>query len=254
MLHRHVRLLSVWCVHATSACSTPIRLMCARYRRCNVYTSRTDVSRTLRCIVYTSIQVEVKHDDVTCTHQCRWEPNMTMSPLHINRNGSRTRYWIVYTSTQVAVEHDDVRVHINTGTRYIVMFDFHLYWCVNNTSSCSTHIRSWCVHITSSYSTPIRINVYSLHRHVRLPPVLMCTRYIVMFDSHPYWCLHATSSCSTPIRMMCTRYIVTMSRVHIKTDGSRTWRFNVYTSIQMGVEHDDVTCTHQDRWESNMTM
>ena len=115
-------------------------------------------------------------------------------------------------------------------TRYIVMFDFHLYWCVNNTSSCSTHIRSWCVHITSSYSTPIRINVYSLHRHVRLPSVLMCacyivmfdsypfdvytlyrhvrlpsllmcTCYIVMFDSHPYWCVHVISSYSTPIRI-----------------------------------------------------
>jgi hypothetical protein len=170
----------------------------------------------------------VEYDDVTCIHQYGWESNM----------------------------------------RYIVMFDCHLYWCV---------------HVTSSGSTPIRIDVYSLHRHVRLPPVLMCTRYIVMFDSHPYWCVHVTSSGSTsicldmymlqrhirlPSVLMCTRYIVMFD----------SYPFDVYTLYRhvrlpsllmctcyivmfdshpfdwMGVEYDDVTCTHQYWWESNMTM
>jgi hypothetical protein len=98
-------------------------------------------------------------------------------------------------------------------------------------------------------------DVTCTHRHIRLPSVLMCTRCIVIFDSHPYWCVHVTSSCSTSI---CLDVYMLHCYVPLppffNTDGSRIWRCNVYTSIRMGVEHDDVMCTHQYGWESNKTL
>jgi hypothetical protein len=159
----------------------------------------------------------VEYDDVTFTSSCSTSICLDMYMLHRH-----------------------VRLPpVLMLTCYSVIFDSHPYWCI---------------HVTASYSTPIRIDVYTLHRHIRLPSVLMYTSYSVIFDSHPYWCVHVTSSYSTPIRID----VYTLHR-HIRlpsvvTDGSRTWRCNVYTSIRMGVEYDAVTCIHQYGWESNMTL
>jgi hypothetical protein len=144
-------------------------------------------------------------------------------------------------------------------TRYIVMFDCHLYWCVHVTSSCTWQRNMYIsrqmeveqpdITCTHQYGWESNITMQRVRCHVRLPLFLMCTCYIVMFASHPLDVYKLYRHLRLPSVLMCTCYIV-----NTNTDGSRIWRCNVYTLIRMGVEYDDVRCTHQDRWESHMMM
>ena len=138
------------------------------------------------------------------------------------------------------------------------------------------------------------MKLYRVHMNTNGSQTWCCDVYTsiqVGIQHHVITCTHQWKCESNKIlyRVISIQMGVEYDDVHINTDGSWTWRCNVYTSRQMGdehgnkgnnkitehraifqreiqiscnvytsiqmeVEHDDVMCTHQDRWESNMIL